>query len=57
MNKEVLVHILKVSAYIVGSAVIPAVISLYTGNVYFMAFAPVLNIIAATFVKYSEIKK
>ncbi|MCL4399784.1 hypothetical protein M1506_00715 [Patescibacteria group bacterium] len=50
------VHILKVAAYIVGSAVIPAIVSLYTQNATFMAFAPILNLIAVYLQKYSEVK-
>lgn len=57
MNKEVLLKAGKVALYIIGSAVIPAVISLYTQNVNFMVFAPILNVLAVLFVKYSEVKK
>ena len=57
MNKEVLVHAGKVALFIIGSAIIPALISLYTGNVNFMVFAPILNVLAAMAVKYSDIQK
>lgn len=51
-----LIHAIKVAAFIVGSAVIPALISLYAGNATWMALFPVLNVIASFLVKYSEVK-
>lgn len=56
-KRKALVHALKVAMYIVGSAVIPALLSLYANEPRWLALAPALNVAAAYLVKYSEIKR
>ena len=50
-------HAAKVGAFIVGSSVIPALLAFYQGNVYWLAAAPALNILAAFLLKWSQLKK
>ena len=51
-TKDALIHGGKIALYIIGSAVIPALIAYNTGNVKWMALAPVLNILAGIAKQY-----
>ncbi len=53
--EQVALHICKVAAWAIGSAVVPALIALYSGNVYWMALTPLINALAAGLVKWSGI--
>jgi len=55
--KLALIHVLKVGAFIVGSAVIPALLALYAQNPYWLALTPLFNLAASFLVKWSQLKK
>ena len=55
--KEALKPVIKVAAYLLGSAVIPALLALYQDNVYWLALAPLLNLGAVFLIKWSELRK
>jgi len=61
MNKEALYgavdHALKVSAYIVGSGFLALAISALADNPAYMALAPLINVVAALLIKYSQLSK
>lgn len=51
----VALHAAKVIAWSVGSAAIPAILALYTGNPYVLFLAPLINALGAGLVKWSGI--
>jgi hypothetical protein len=61
MNKEALYgaieHAVKVGAYIVGSGFLALAVSALADNPAYIALAPLINIVAALLVKYSQLSK
>lgn len=53
--EQVALHATKVSAYVIASASVPALLALYSGNVYWMALTPFINAAAAALEKWSGI--
>jgi hypothetical protein len=49
-------HGVKIAAWVVGSAVIPALLSLYSGNQTWLLLTPVINAVGAGLVKWSGLK-
>lgn len=56
LHSQAIEHALQVAAYVIGSAVIPCLLSLYSNNPYFLLLTPVINALAAGLVKYSGLK-
>lgn len=54
--EQAALHVCKVAAWVIGSAAIPAVLALYSGNPYWLALTPVINGIGAGLVKWSGIQ-
>lgn len=54
--EQAALHACKVIAWIVGSAAIPALLALYSGNPYWLALTPLINAAAAGLVKWSGIQ-
>jgi hypothetical protein len=53
--EQAALHVCKVAAWVIGSAAIPALLTLYTGNPYWLALTPFINGIGAGLVKWSGI--
>ena len=53
--EQVALHICKVAAWVLGSAAVPALISLYSQNPYWLMLTPIINGIGAGLVKWSGI--
>jgi hypothetical protein len=54
--EQAALHACKIIAWALGSAAIPAVIALYSGNPYWLIAAPFINAAAAGLVKWSGIQ-
>ena len=54
--EQAALHVCKVAAWVIGSAAIPALLALYTGNAYWLALTPFINGIGAGLVKWSGIQ-
>lgn len=55
--EQAALHAVKVLAWVVGSAVVPALLTLYSGNPYWLAFTPLINMAGAFLTKWSGIVK
>ena len=54
--EQAALHVCKVVAWVIGSAAIPALLTLYTGNAYWLALTPFINGIGAGLVRWSGIQ-
>ena len=53
--EQAALHFAKVAAWVIGSAVIPSLLTLYTGNPYWLALTPFINAAGAGLIKWSGI--
>lgn len=54
--EQAALHACKVVAWAIGSAAIPALLALYSGNPYWLIAAPFINAVGAGLVKWSGIQ-
>lgn len=54
--EQAALHFCKVAAFVIGSAVVPCVLALYTGNAYWVALTPFINAGAAALIKWSQVQ-
>ncbi|HEY3742461.1 MAG TPA: hypothetical protein VGL53_21580 [Bryobacteraceae bacterium] len=54
--EQAALHACKVAAWVLASSAIPALLALYSGNVYWMGLAPFINGLAAGLKKWSGIQ-
>ena len=54
--EQAALHACKVIAWVIGSAAVPAVLALYSGNPYWLALTPFINAGGAFLVKWSGIQ-
>ena len=54
--EQAALHVCKVVAWVIGSAAVPALLTLYTGNAYWLALTPFINGIGAGLVKWSGVQ-
>ena len=54
--EQAALHVCKVAAWVIGSAAVPALLTLYTGNAYWLALTPFINGLAAGLKKWSGIQ-
>jgi hypothetical protein len=52
---QALNHGIKVAAWVIGSAVLPALISFYSQNIYWLALTPIINALGAGLIRWSGI--
>ena len=54
--EQAALHACKVIAWVIGSAALPALLALYSGNPYWLALTPFINAGGAFLVKWSGIQ-
>jgi hypothetical protein len=54
--EQAALHACKVAAWVIACAAIPALLALYSGNVYWIALTPFINGIAAGLKRWSGIQ-
>ena len=54
--EQAALHACKVGAWVIGSAAVPALLALYSGNPYWMALTPFINAAGAGLMKWSGIQ-